>query len=242
MTNGFSTMNRAMGQTAMGETNETGNERIEAAADSPAPASTDVTALTAALEAAEAEVARLKDERLRALAEVENTRRRATRDRQDASQYAISSFARDLLAIADNLERALGSVTPEARQGDPQLDALMGGVEATERALKATFERYGITPIVALGALFDPHLHEAMFELPDPSVTHGTVLQVLEPGYTIHDRTLRPARVGISRGGPKPGAAGASEAAEDKLGFSAGGGYAHGGNDAAPGSRVDERS
>jgi molecular chaperone GrpE len=151
----------------------------------------------------EAEVARLKDERLRALAEAENVRRRAQRDRQEASQYAISAFARDLLAVADNLQRALASIDPAGRADDPALDALASGIEMTERQLLAVLERYGIKPIEAEGAPFDPHVHEAMFEIENDSVEHGTVLQVLEPGYLLHDRTLRPARVGLARGGPK---------------------------------------
>ncbi|MCU0837890.1 MAG: nucleotide exchange factor GrpE [Rhodospirillales bacterium] len=236
----------------MNETNDPMNEAPAAAAAGEAAADAsavqDVAALRAALEAARGEIAQLKDERLRALAEVENTRRRAARDRQDASQYAISAFARDLLAVADNLERALASVTAETRQADPQLDALMGGIEATERALKTTFERHGITPIAAQGAPFDPHRHEAMFEVPDSSVAHGTVVQVLEAGYTIHDRTLRPARVGVARGGPKAGSGGGGEPAEggeeadDKLAFGAGRGYGQSGHEHGAGSRIDERS
>ena len=157
------------------------------------------------LAAAEGEVARLKDEYLRALAEVENVRRRAARDRQEAGQYAVSSLARDLLSVADNLQRALTSVAEGARRQDPALDALMSGVEMTEKELLAILDRYGVKRIAAEGQVFDPHVHEALYEIPDASVPHGTVLQVVQPGYTIHDRTLRPARVGIARGGPKPG-------------------------------------
>lgn len=157
------------------------------------------------LAAAEGEVARLKDEYLRALAEVENVRRRAARDRQEAAQYAVSSLARDLLSVADNLQRALTSVAEGARRQDPALDALMSGVEMTEKELLAILERYGVKRIAAEGQVFDPHVHEALYEIPDASVPHGTVLQVVQPGYIIHDRTLRPARVGIARGGPKPG-------------------------------------
>lgn len=157
------------------------------------------------LAAAEAEVARLKDEYLRALAEAENVRRRAARDRQEASRYAVSSLARDLLSVGDNLQRALSSVAEGARTQDPALDALMSGVEMTEKELLAILDRYGVKRIAAEGQPFDPHVHEALYEIPDASVPHGTVLQVVQPGYTIHDRTLRPARVGIARGGPKPG-------------------------------------
>ena len=178
-----------------------------AASSSVAEGATDEAVSTVErLVAAEAEVARLKDEYLRALAEAENVRRRAARDRQEASQYAVSSLARDLLSVADNLQRALGSVAEEARSHDPALDALMSGVEMTEKELLAILDRYGVKRIAAEGQVFDPHVHEALYEIPDASVPHGTVLQVVQPGYTIHDRTLRPARVGIARGGPKPGA------------------------------------
>ena len=159
--------------------------------------------LVARLAVAEAEVAQLREERLRALAEMENIRRRAARDRADASKYAVSAFARDLLPVADNFQRALGSVDPEARQGDPALEALVAGVQMTEKELLGVFERNGITPIEALGQPFDPNFHEAMYEVPDESVPNGTVAQVIQPGYMIHDRPLRAAGVGVSRGGPK---------------------------------------
>jgi Molecular chaperone GrpE (heat shock protein) len=178
--------------------------RQESAATAASPGE-----LEAKLAELEAQIAQLKEERLRALAEVENVRRRAARDRQDASQYAISNFARDMLSVADNLQRALGSADTAARATDPALDALLSGVEMTERELLTVLERYGVKAIDAGGAPFDPHVHEAMFEIPNEAVPHGTVLQVLQQGYLLHDRTLRPARVGISRGGPKvaPGAA-----------------------------------
>jgi molecular chaperone GrpE len=174
-----------------------------AAASVAEGAPTEAAAVAERLAAAEAEVARLKDEYLRALAEAENVRRRAARDRQEASQYGVSSFARDLLSVADNLQRALGSVADEARKQDAALDALMSGVEMTERELLAILDRYGVKRIAAERQPFDPHLHEALYEIPDESVPHGTVLQVVQPGYTIHDRTLRPAGVGVARGGPK---------------------------------------
>jgi molecular chaperone GrpE len=205
------------------------------------------------LVAAEAEAARLKDEYLRALAEAENVRRRAARDRQEASQYAVSSFARDLLSVADNLQRALSSVAEGARRQDPALDALMSGVEMTEKELLAILDRYGVKRIAAEGQGFDPHVHEALYEIPDASVPHGTVLQVVQPGYTIHDRTLRPARVGIARGGPKPGtppatgteATGAAPEADDTViefpKRTAGDAYRKPGEDGGTaGTRVDE--
>lgn len=163
------------------------------------------------IQALAAEVERLKSEYLRALAETENVRRRAARDRQEASQYAIAGFARDLLSVADNLQRAIGSVEPESRASNPALDTLLNGVEMTERELIGILQRHGLTRMQAMGTIFDPHQHEAMFEMPNPSVPHGTVVQVLQDGYTLHDRTLRPARVGLARGGPKPGAAAAED-------------------------------
>lgn len=151
----------------------------------------------------QAQLAEMKNDYLRALAEVENTRRRASRDREDARQYAITGFARDLLSVADNLRRALDAVDTEARAGNADLDTLMNGVDLTEKELLSVLERHGVVPIAAMGAPFDPHIHEAMFEIPDESVPSGTVVQVLQTGYVLHDRTLRPATVGVSRGGPK---------------------------------------
>lgn len=192
---------------------------------------------------AEAEVARLKDEYLRALAETENVRRRGVRDREEASQYAVAGFARDMLAVADNLHRALMSVDADARAADPALDALMSGVEMTERELASALERHGVKRIEAEGQPFDPHFHEALFEIPNADVPNSTVLQVLSQGYTLKERILRPARVGVSRGGPKAAPAAASladvqarartsaEAYEQPSEATAG---------AAAGSRVDE--
>jgi molecular chaperone GrpE len=152
---------------------------------------------------AEREIAKVKDDFLRALAETENVRRRAARDKADASKYAIASFARDILPVADNLRRAADTVDAEARKQNPALEALVAGVEMTEKELLGVLARYGITPIEAEGQRFDPHVHEAMYEVPDESVPHGTVVQVLERGFMIHDRPLRPSRVGVSRGGPR---------------------------------------
>ena len=162
-------------------------------------------ALEAEIEELKRQVDDRQDKLLRALAETENVRRRAARDRQEASQFAISGFARDLLSVVDNLQRALASVDAAVRAADPALAALMNGVEMTEKELRTVLERHGVTPIAAEGQPFDPHVHEALFEIPDPNVPHGTVLQVVQPGYLLHERTLRPARVGIARGGPKPG-------------------------------------
>jgi molecular chaperone GrpE len=157
------------------------------------------------LAAVEAERDKFRDDYLRALAEVENTRRRAARDKTDAAKYAISGFARDLLSVSDNLRRAVDSVDPADREGNPAFESLIAGVEMTEKELMTVYERYGVKPIAALGEPFNPHVHEAMLEVPDDTVPHGTVMHVLEPGFMIHDRPLRAARVGVSKGGPKRG-------------------------------------
>ncbi len=163
----------------------------------------------------EAEVADLKDKLLRALAEAENVRRRAERDRIDASKYAIANFAREMLAVADNLRRALDSVEDKDRQKNPIIDNLVVGVEMTEREMLNVFERNAIKQIEAMGKKFDHNLHEAMFEFEDPDKPAGTVFQVLQTGYVLNDRLLRPAKVGISKGGPKEAPQADKPAAEE---------------------------
>lgn len=152
----------------------------------------------------EAEAADLKDKLLRAMAETENVRRRAQREREEASKYAITNFAREMVGVADNLRRALDHVPAETRAQDEVVESLAAGVEMTERAMLSAFERFGIRPVEALGKPFDHNLHEAMFEVPDPSQPSGTVVQELEKGYVLEDRLLRPARVGVAKGGPRP--------------------------------------
>jgi molecular chaperone GrpE len=160
------------------------------------------------MQAAVQEAADLKDRLLRALAEMENQRRRTERDLADARAYAISAFARDLLAVADNMRRALEAVGTDARvNADPGLNSLIEGVELTERELINALERHGVKKIEAEGGRFDPHRHQAMFEMPEPSVPAGTVVQVVQPGYTLGDRVLRPAMVAVSKGGPRPSSA-----------------------------------
>lgn len=150
------------------------------------------------------EAAEAKDKMLRTLAEMENLRRRTKKEVDDARAYGISSFARDVLDIADNLQRALDAVPAEARAAaDPGLKALIEGVELTERSLHATLEKNGVKKLDPAGAKFDPNFHQAMFEVPDPSVPSGTVVQVVQAGYMIGDRILRPALVGVSKGGAK---------------------------------------
>ena len=150
----------------------------------------------------EAEVAGLKDELLRALAETENVRRRGQRERDDLRKYAAGPVVKDLLSVADNLARALDSVAAESLSDDGPLKSLVEGVQMTQRELAQAFERHAIHEIEALGRKLDPHVHEAMFEVPDPTRPNGTVVQVVQPGYMLHDRLLRPARVGVAKGGP----------------------------------------
>jgi len=153
------------------------------------------------------EAADYKDRLLRALAEMENMRRRTEREVADARSYAISSFARDLLAVADNMRRALDAVGAEDRRNaDAGVKALIDGIELTERELLNALERNGVKKLEPEGTKFDPHRHQAMYELPDPSVPAGTVVQVVQPGYTIGERVLRPALVAVAKGGPKASA------------------------------------
>ena len=152
------------------------------------------------------ENAELKDKVLRTLAEMENLRRRAEREAADAKTYGVTSFARDMLTFADNLRRAAESAPAGAReQGGTALKTLIEGIELTERDFLSRLGKYGIKKLEPLGAKFDPNLHEALFEVPDETVPNGTVAQVMEDGYTIGERVLRPAKVGVSRGGPKAG-------------------------------------
>ena len=148
--------------------------------------------------ALEAELAEHKDRLLRALAEAENTRRRTQRERDDAAKYAISGFARDLLSAADNLRRALDSL-PEAEAGDARTRSLLAGVAATERELLSVFERHGIRRIDPQGEPFDHNLHQAIFEAERADRPPGSIVEVLQPGYVLHDRLLRPAMVGVAK-------------------------------------------
>ncbi|MBX7145771.1 MAG: nucleotide exchange factor GrpE [Alphaproteobacteria bacterium] len=145
------------------------------------------------------EIAGLKDQLLRALAEVENVRRRGQRDKEETQKYAITAFARDLLNVADNLHRALESVTDRDQLQDGPLKTLLDGVEMTERQLLATFEKHHVKKFEPLHEKFDSHHHQAMFEIPDTTQTDGTVVQVLQAGYKLHDRLLRPAMVGVAK-------------------------------------------
>jgi molecular chaperone GrpE len=160
------------------------------------------------VEVAQREAAEFKDRLLRTLAEMENLRKRTEREIADSRVYGIAGFARDVLGVADNMHRAVAAITPEAReQANDALKALIEGVELTERELLKAMEKHGVKKLEPLGQKFDPNFHQAMLEVPDPSAVAGTVVQVLQGGYTLGDRVLRPALVGIAKGGPKAAAA-----------------------------------
>jgi molecular chaperone GrpE len=166
------------------------------------------------LEVLKAEHLDLKDKYLRLAAEMDNLRRRTDREIKDTKTYATTGFARDMLSVSDNLRRALEAVTAEARAAaDPGLMSLVEGVELTERAMLAAMERHGVKKLEPAGQKFDPNFHQAMFEVPNADIPNNTVVQVVQEGYSIGDRVLRPAMVGVSKGGPKAEAAPAAESA-----------------------------
>jgi molecular chaperone GrpE len=164
------------------------------------------------LQALEAQVADLKDQVLRAYAEMDNIRKRAERERLDTQKYAVSKFARDILSVADNLERARAAAPADS--ADPVLKGLLDGVTVTERSLIGILERHGITKIDSDGSTFDPHQHQAVMEQNDPSVPSGTIVKVFEAGYMIGERVLRPASVVVAKGAPKAPKPAASQDAE----------------------------
>ncbi|HZL58911.1 MAG TPA: nucleotide exchange factor GrpE [Stellaceae bacterium] len=167
----------------------------EGAADDPSPAER--------IAALEQELADTKDRLLRALAELENVRRRAEREREDARKYAAQNFAKELVNVADNLRRAIDS--EGAIAADPSARGVIDGVAATERELLAIFERHGVKRVEPqIGERFDPNLHQAMFEIAETGLPAGSVAQLLQPGYVMHDRLLRPAMVGVAKGGAGP--------------------------------------
>jgi len=149
------------------------------------------------------EIAGLKDQLLRAVAETENVRRRAEREREEMAKYAVAGFARDVLTVADNLARALESVPEEAREADERLRNLCDGVEMTRRELDAILERHKIHRIEPMGQPFDHNYHQAMFEVEDTDAPPGTVVNVMQSGYLLHDRLLRPAMVGVAKKRPE---------------------------------------
>jgi len=160
-----------------------------------------VAALQDALAQKEAELATLKDQALRALAEAENTRRRAERDVAETNKYAVTGFARDLVGVLENLQRALESIPAPLKAEQPAVNNLAVGVEMTLKELLAAFEKQGIKRIDPMGQKFDHNLHQAVAQINAPDAEEGSVVQVLQAGYTIHDRLLRPAMVGVAMKG-----------------------------------------
>ena len=200
-----------------GPMNESNREQVDVNDGQPAEAASARASATASsstagaepdpfkvLEALQAENADLKDRSLRVLAEMENLRRRTEREVSDAKAYGVTSFARDMLTFADNLRRAIDAVPGEAREAaDPVIKSFIEGIDLTERDFLSRLGRFGVRRMEPMGRKFDPNQHEVLFEIPDPSVANGTVMQVVEQGYQIGERTLRAAKVGVSRGGPK---------------------------------------
>jgi molecular chaperone GrpE len=173
-----------------------------AAAEQPAADTAEPTAREAELQL---ELAGVTEKLLRAMAETENVRRRLEQAAEDRGKYAVSGFAKDLLPVADNLRRALESIPADARESDPLAAKLIEGVELTERSLLSALERHGVKKVESLGQLLNPHLHQAMMEVDDPSHAAGTIIVEMQAGYTLNGRLIREAMVGVSKGGPKPG-------------------------------------
>jgi molecular chaperone GrpE len=183
---------------------EEGKPAPEAAADAAA----ETAQPTDPVETLRAENAELRDRVLRTIAEMENLRKRTEREIGDTRSYAIAGFARDMLTATDSLSRALMVLPAEARDStDAAMKSLIEGIEMTEREMQRLLAKHGVKPIEAEGQKFDPHKHQAMFEVPDPSRPEGTVVQVVQTGFAIGDRVLRPAMVGVSKGGPSHAAA-----------------------------------
>lgn len=178
-----------------------------------APEATDPGAeeANAQLATLEGRIADLTDRLLRAHAEMDNLRKRTERDKEDTAKYAISKFARDVLGVGDNLQRATAAVPPGAADADPALKALVEGVAMTEREFLNVLERNGVKRLDPEGQPFNPHQHQAMIEIDQPDVTPGTVVQVYAPGYVLEDRVLRPAMVVVAKGGNRAAQSKASD-------------------------------
>lgn len=178
-------------------------ENAPQAADEQPDAEAIARALQAVIEQKDAELASLKDQALRALAETENTRRRAERELADMSKYAVTGFARDLVSVLENLQRAVDSIPAELKESQPAVANLAVGVEMTLKELLGVFNRQGIERIDPMGQKFDHNFHQAIAQIDTPDAEAGTVVQVLQAGYKIHDRLLRPAMVGVAAGAAK---------------------------------------
>lgn len=203
---------RAMEEELAAEEAEEAEETAEASGDAEASGwetgaqigAGEVPNFEAVIVALQDELEQTRDQRMRGVAEMENLRRRTAREVVDAKKFAVSSFARELLSVSDNLTRALSVVGDEEKAAASQVwQNLLEGVQMTERELLTVMEKNGVQRIDPLGERFDPNKHQAMFEIPDPSQTAGVVVQVVAPGFMIGERILRPAMVGVTKGGPK---------------------------------------
>lgn len=162
-----------------------------------------ITALQGELDKKTAELAARQDQYLRAVAETENVRRRLEKEKEETAKYAISRFAKDILTVGDNFQRAIAAVPKDALETDPALQSLLDGVVLAERDYRGALERHGIVIVDPVGQPFNPHHHQAVMQQENAEVPDGTVLQVLQVGYLLEDRCLRPAMVIVSKGGPK---------------------------------------
>jgi molecular chaperone GrpE len=162
----------------------------------------------------EGRIAELTDRLLRAHADMDNLRKRTERDKEDMAKYAITKFAREVLSIGDNLQRAIAAVPAGAAEEDPALKALVDGVSMTEREFMNVLDRHGVKRLDPEGEPFNPHQHQAMTEIENREVAPGTVVQVYQPGYVLGDRVLRPAMVVVAKGGAKPEKGDKSNAAD----------------------------
>jgi molecular chaperone GrpE len=170
----------------------------------PAPGEGQDRTVHDVIAALQAEAAELKDKWLRAHAEVENVRKRAEKEKEETARYAIAKLARDIVAVGDNFQRAIDAVPAGAAEQDPALKSFLEGVTLTERELLNALERHGIKRLQPVNEPFNPHLHQAVMEVPREDLAAGTIVQVFQAGYTIADRVLRPAMVSVAKGGPKP--------------------------------------
>jgi molecular chaperone GrpE len=168
-----------------------------AAAAAPSPESEEVARL-------KAEAAELKDRLLRAHAEMDNVRKRLEKEKADLARFAITKFARDVVGIGDNVQRAIDAVPHKAAEQDPALKSFLDGITMIERELLSVLERHGVKRLDPKGEPFNPHFHQAVMEMPVADVPSGTITQVFQAGYTIEDRVLRPAMVVVAKGGMKP--------------------------------------
>lgn len=172
--------------------------------DAPAQSASDIPEADLRVAELEAQIAELNDRYLRVHAEMENIRKRSEREKSDVSKYAIANFARDVLGVGDNLQRAISAVANTDEEHAGALKALVEGVRLTEQELHNALDRHGVRPIPAAGELFDPNVHQAVMEQENKDVVAGSVLQVFQEGYRIGERVLRPSMVVVAKGGPKP--------------------------------------